>query len=406
MSREELIKKLHIQMFAHFKVTGMGGVLDEDSIRSDMLTKLLAYMSCHRKKEVTTQELVEVLWHDEDSDNPAGALKNLVYRLRTMMKKEWPDCDFIMTGRGAYKWNPEIEIETDTEEFEKYCNAALKERDIDEKLNLYLRAISLYKGAFLPKLSGEYWAASLSTYYHSTYLTIVKEAASLLEQRQRYEEMGQLCNYALQLDNLDESLHCYFIKALICQNKLKLATEQYKKAVDILYENLGVSPSEELREVYNELLKQTHEEEKNISAIQQELNDDNDQGAFLCEYGVFKKTYHLEKRRAERLGISVYLSLITVVPKLDVRTDSQAYLNIVNEGMEKLEDVLLHSLRSGDVISKYSGNQYVVLLPTCQYETAKMVMNRIENAFFASSKKKLKVKLQYSMDEMDFTPKR
>lgn len=405
MNKNQLTDKLQIQMFAHFKVTGMGGTLDEDGIRSDMLTKLLVYFFCHINKEVTTQELVDVLWHDENSDNPAGALKNLVYRLRTMMKKEWPEREFIITGRGSYKWNAAYPVEIDIEEFERSCKLASKETDKIKKIAAYRNALEFYKGMFLPKLTGEYWVASLSTYYHSLYLSAVKSMAVLLEEEERYAEMGQICGYALQLDNLEESIHCYFIKALIYQKKFKLAAEQYKKAVDMLYENLGVSPSAELREVYNELLKQTHEEEKNINAIQQELNDDADKGAFLCEYGVFKKTYHLEKRRAERMGISVFLSLITVSPSLDIRPDSQAYLNIIGEGMERLEYTLLHSLRSGDVISKYSGTQYIVLLPTCQYETAKMVMKRIEDSYMAYDKKKPKVRLQYSLDEMDFAPK-
>lgn len=402
MSRQEAEHTLYIQLFSHLRIDGMGAVLDEDSIRSDMLTKLLVYLFCYRKKEITTQELVEVLWQDEESDNPAGALKNLVYRLRTMLKKKWPDFEFIITGRGAYKWNTEVPVKADIEEFENIYEQAARAEDIEERIAAYKKAITLYKGDFLPKISAEYWVATISTYYHSMYISAVKTVSALLEQEERYEEMEAICSVVLQLDNLDEGIHCYLVKSLLYQKKIKLAAQQYKKAVDILYENLGVSPSEELRAVYEEILKQTHDEEKNISLIQQELNDDVQPGAFLCEYGVFKKTYHLEKRRAERLGISVYLSLVTIEPVLNIKKDSQAYLNIINEGMERLEWTLLHSLRSGDVVSKYSGSQFIILLPTCQYETAKMVMERIETAYYADVNKKLKVRLKYSLDEMDF----
>lgn len=403
MNRDMKTDQLHIQMFGHFKLTGMGGTLDEDAIRSDMLTKLLTYICSHRKKEITTQELVETLWYNEESENPTGALKNLVYRLRTMLKKEWPEFEFVLTGRGAYKWNADIPVVIDIEEFERHCEAAAAVEDLEEKLNHYKEAIKLYRGMFLPKFSGEYWVTSLSTYYHSIYLSAVKATVAIYEQQGKYEEMGQMCNYALQLDNLDEYLHCYFIMALIHQKKFKLAAEQYKKAVDNLYENLGVSPSEGLRRVYGELLKQTNEQAKSIDDIQKELTREENTGAFLCEYGVFREAYHLEKRRASRMGISVYLGLITVVPVLNVKEGSPIYLNIIRDGMEQLEKVLLHCLRSGDVISKFSGTQYIILLPTCQYETAKMVMNRIEEAYQLETKGKAKVKLRYSLDEMDFS---
>lgn len=289
---------------------------------------------------------------------------------------------------------------TDVDAFEAYWEEAGKECNTEQKIENYIKAIELYKGTFLIKLLGEYWVTSLSTYYHSMYLTAVKQAALLLKDAKRYEEMGRVCGNALQLDGLDESLHCYFIEALMKQKKTKLAMEQYKKAKKMLYEKLGVSCSQELQALYDELLKEMHEEEKSIHAIRQELNEDEEEGAFFCEYGVFRKTYHLEKRRAGRLGISVYMSLITVVPLLQLSPGTPAYLEVMNEGMERLEKVLRKSLRSGDVISKYSGSQYVVLLPTCQYETAKMVMERIENAFIDIEKKKPRVRLQYHLDEM------
>ena len=217
----------------------------------------------------------------------------------------------------------------------------------------------------------------------------------------RYEEMSQICNVAIALDNLDEELHCWFIKALIGQNKQKLAVEQYQKAVDLLYENLGVRPSKELRDIYDELLKQQHEQELDLSIIQKELKaDDNGRGAFLCEYGVFKKSYHLEIRRAGRLGMSIYLSLITLYPAAKLKADSEQYQSTINEGMDMMQKVLLSSLRTGDVISKYSAGQFIVMLPTCQYETATMVMERIQDKFYESDKRR-KLVVRYSVDEID-----
>lgn len=395
---------MFISMFGHFQMSGMGRSMGEEHIRSDMLTKLLVYITYHHKKEITIQELVDVLWQDEESDNPAGALKNLVYRLRTTLKKSWDGKEFVLTGRSSYKWNPDIEIETDADRFDRFCDKAARETEPDSKIHYYKEAIALYKGMFLPKLSGEYWVASLATYYHSMYISAVKSVVALLEKQERYEEMEQICRNALQMDNLDESLHCNFIRALLCQKKIKLAAEHYKKAADILYENLGVTPSKDLQEVYQQILKQINVEAESVFAVQEDLNDDENPGAFLCEYGVFKKTYQLEKRRAHRLGISVHLLLITVTTTIALKEDSKAHMNIINSGMNRLENVLLKNLRSGDVISKFSPTQYIVLLPTCQYESAKIVVNRIENAYQSYPDKKLKVKLQYSLGAMDYAP--
>lgn len=391
---------IRIQMFGRFAMEGNGAMLDEDKIRSGMMTKLIAYLLCFRKKEISTQELIEALWDEEDSDNPAGALKNLVYRLRTMLKKSWGDYDFIVTGRGTYRVNPDIPLVLDTEEFERYYREAEHTEDIDEKIRLYIKAATLYRGAFLPIIAGEYWAVSLSTYFHSMYLSAVKELARLLAETARYEEMSKVCGAALKMEPLEEDLYCLSIQALLGQNKLNLAKEQYRKAVDTLYENLGITPSQNLRKVYEEMLRQMHDEEMSLETIKTAMDEEAVAGAFLCEYGVFKKLYQLEKRRAERFGISEYLALVTVSPLHTLKPDSQAYLDVITEGMTALEDVLLHSLRAGDVITKYSGSQYMFLLPTCQYETAKVVLRRIENNF--NNVCKAKVRLQFGLEEMGF----
>lgn len=399
MEKERTTEKLYVQMFSHFAVSGMGGHLEEDGMRSEMLTKLFAYFLCHRNKEISTQELVEALWQDEESDNPAGALKNLVYRLRTMIKKEWDGCDFIQTGRGSYRWNEAIQAEMDAEIFEAYYQLGKQEQDEQKKLDAWLKACEIYKGEFLPKLAGEYWVASMTAYYHSLYMTVVKSTAGLLEKLGRSGETVRICTEALRIDSLDETIYGYLIRALVRQGEYKLAQQRYKNAELHLYESLGVSPSEELRATYEEILKQTHTEEKNLGIIQNELEEEPLPGAFLCEYGVFKKTYHLEKRRSERLGISVYLSLLTLEPTVSYHPESQAYLNVINEGMERMEQVLLSSLRAGDVIARYSGSQYIIMLPTCQYETAKMVMDRIVESYEQGTKRK-KIRLQYSLDEV------
>lgn len=83
----ENFPKLQVQMFGEFLITNHESVLNTEVIRSEMLTRLLTYMICNRKKSMTVQELTDFLWAEKESDNPAGALKNLMYRLRSLLKK-------------------------------------------------------------------------------------------------------------------------------------------------------------------------------------------------------------------------------------------------------------------------------------------------------------------------------
>ena len=390
--------ELTVRMYGEFQMTNQDGVLNAEVIRSDMLTRLLTYMICNRNKSVTAQELIEFLWAEKESDNPAGALKNLMYRLRNLLKKTWGAYDFIQTGKGTYQWNPEIILHVDMEEFELCCKNTGE--DIEEQLAMSRRVFSLYQGPLLPELSGEYWVISMSTYYQSMYLKLVKRFAKLLEEQKNFVEEEEVCRKAIQLEPLDEEIHCFLMRAMIAENKHKMAVEHYQETVKYLYDTLGVRPSEELQELYETMQRIQHDHESNIDIIQEDLKEKNlPTGAFLCEYGVFRKIYALESRSTSRMGISVHLSLVSMHLNFQSYSDGEIQHDKMKEGMALLEETLLRGLRASDVVCRYSVNQFLVMLPACQYEDAKMVMNRMKNMFYRSSKMK-DVILQYSIDEI------
>ena len=397
-------KILRVNMLGRLEVINSIGVLNDDNIRSEMVTRLFSYFLCHRDKMISVLELSDVLWPDDRSENPTGALKNLIYRLRNIVKNTLGNSDFILTGRGTYFWNKNIKVELDVEQFEQYVyEAKISNRTDDENVKLYSEAVRLYKGQFLPKMSSDHWVIPLVTYYHSLYLRTVKDLASLLEKKGRYEEVLGICTQAIDIDPLDEKLHYYFIKALIGQGKQNLAIEHYTAATTLLYENLGVKPTKQLWDIYREIVKEKNKQEMDVNVIQKDLQEAaKPSGIFLCEYGTFKEIYRLEARRAGRLGMSVYLALMTMIPSSRIPEESNTFLKVTNDAMVKMQQVLNRKMRIGDVVAKYSGSQYVVLLPTCTFETASMVLKRVLDEFYNITKQKT-VRVEYSLSELSLT---
>ena len=393
--------ELTVKMFGKFQVENEKGILNKENMRSEMLTRLLAYMISRREKDMTAQELIDVLWPDDQSDNPAGALKNLMYRLRKLMSRTWGDGGkYIVTGRGAYQLNPEFVFHIDIEEFEECCRQVFNSEDPAVQQENGKRAVELYQGMFLSELSSEYWVVSIATYYHSIYLTMVKKLAALLEKEKKFTDVEEICGKAIQIEPLDEEIHCFLLRAMIADNKQQLAASHYKETVKLLYDSLGVRPSGEMESIYEELQKIQHDHESNIDIIQEDLREEKASGAFFCEYGVFRKIYALESRSSRRLGISVHLALVSLYLDFQIQKDDQDYTDLIGVGMSVLEETLMKKLRSSDIVCRYSVNQFLVMLPACQYEDAKMVVNRLKDSFYRSGKTG-RLLLQYSIDELD-----
>lgn len=370
-----------------------------------MLTKLLVYILLHRDYPITIQELADALWNENETDNPAGALKNLMYRLRNILKKNLGDQEYILTSRGGYYWNPEVPICFDAEQFEGYCKEAQKSKDAFEQIICYEKAIAVYQGDFMPKIMDRHWVVTLSAYYHSLLLSAVKTLADLYMAEGKYEETVHLCSHGLRYDAVDEGLHCCMIMALIHQNKQKLAQECYDQAVKVLYDALGIRHSKQLEKVHTELLKMSKgTEAEAIETVHKDMQEDQaPEGAYICGYPVFREIYRLEARKIDRLGESEYIMLLTIqLKKSAASSNDQMDKFVMNQAMELLEKVLKEVLRIGDVAARYSDAQFVVMLPTCTYESCIGVSERVLRHFEERNKSN-RVDVKTDLEEVTTT---
>lgn len=386
-------------MLGGFGLKVDGNLLTDEINRSQKLWNVLCYLVAHRDRNVPQSEFIELFWPEDNSSNPINALKTLLYRVRALLEPMFPEgVEPILSQRGSYSWNRAIACDVDVDRFEALCRQAQDTAlPAQARMALYQEATTLYRGDFLPKLSGQMWVIPLSTHYHTLYIDAVKAYAALLEQADCFEEMDGLCNRASQLDPLDESIHILIVRALLRQGKDAAALAHYEMATDLLYRNLGVRPSEELRALYVEIMRVEKKLETDLEVIQRNLNEAAARpGAFFCEYGFFKEAYRLEVRRTIRNGTCVHIALITVA----LPDGGIPALGVLNTTMDQLLEVLLGNLRRGDVVSRYSGAQYVTMLPAANFEDSTMVMDRIVSIFYRQHRRNF-LKLSYKIRELD-----
>jgi DNA-binding SARP family transcriptional activator len=305
----------------------------------------------------------------------------------------------VRTNRGSYQWNPEVEVEVDVEHFEKLLSAAKQEVAYEKAAVLYEQAIALYQGEFMPRLTDLHWIFTLNTYYHSLYLTCVKGLAEIYGRMERYEDLERLSTEALRFESGDEELYCYQIEARMHSGKISLALESYDNAHRIMEEDLGIRKTTVLEKVYEELLaisKGGAADE--IEEIKKDIEEEDPTGAFQCGYPVFKEIYHLEVRRSMRTGEPENLVLFTIEPKPE---DPPEVANFrVRQAMNGMQETIRRCLRAGDVVSRYSDTQFVVLLPTCTRELALMVANRVLTNLYEKNEKYKKVNIKINVEQI------
>ena len=192
---------IEIQLLGKFAITRGERRLGETHGRVNKVWVLIEYLLAHRGTTISQERMIEVLWGDEECGNPIGALKNLVYRARNLLRElDGPgeQTTYIVFQRNTYAWNPALPCVVDVEEMNRLWRLAIqKDRAIEERIHDYSCVVELYQGEFLPKSSDLDWVVVKNAYYSTMFTDCVMGLVQLMIARKHYEEIIRLCEYAL-----------------------------------------------------------------------------------------------------------------------------------------------------------------------------------------------------------------
>lgn len=87
----------------------------------------LQYLIVNHARHISSEELIERFWAEDESSAPGNALRNMLFKVRSFLKNMFPEQEeLFMTFPGFYAWAPDICVELDTELFEELCVKARK----------------------------------------------------------------------------------------------------------------------------------------------------------------------------------------------------------------------------------------------------------------------------------------
>ena len=375
------IFELQVRMFGELSLNCVEAQLSEKAGRSKKVWALIAYLLANRGREVSQERMMEELWPEGDYDDPAHVLKNLAYRARNMLKglcsertQEW-----IRFENNTYVWNKDIPCCVDAEEFERFWNAAKSAGcSEEERISNEMAAFQLYAGEYLPGFSFHEWAVAKNAYFSTLYRRCVLSLMQDLTHADRATEAIYVGEKAVGLCPFEEEIHRLLMSAYTAAGRPKQAIDHYHRISERFLDEFGVGLSEETVRLYKEIVKNLHDVETDLVSIKEDLMESNKKnGAFFCDYDIFKNIYRLYARSMLRNGASIYVGLLTLTDsKGDIPPEER-----IKTAMDGLRESTVNCLRKGDVVALYSSAQLVLMLPYTSYENGQMVLRRVVAAF-------------------------
>lgn len=372
---------LYVKTFGGFSLSWNGKLITgEVKSNESQFSYIMQLLLHYGAGGVPRDTLEKVLFEDRDINDVRHAIRSVIYNAKKKLKAAGlPDVNYIEQKKGIYYWTGEVKTVEDAAEFERFCREAEAEKDLDNKLGLYMDACHCYTGEFLENQAGMLWVAQEAKKYRAMFCACVEHAVQLLRINQDYLQMEELGLYAAKINPLAD-WETVTMEALVSLGRYEEARKFYEDTVDFYFQKEGLRPSPRLMEMFNKLGSQLDCEFDALEDIQTFLSEGKDSvtGGYLCPYPVFQGVYRMVERMMERGGQSVYLMMCVVV---DSKGNPMKEGDVLDDLSQRLGDAIRHSVRHSDAVTKYGRGRYLVLLVNTTREDCGIIQKRINYRF-------------------------
>ena len=173
-------------------------------------------------------------------------------------------------------------------------------------------------------------------------------------------------------DPFDEKALEFHLRSLMAQGKDAEALYEYERMERMFSDFLGVSFSENMRNLYDQIQKPEIVGGQPLEDVLNEWLDGADfPGAFYCDLSLFKTMYQIGSRSIARSGKGAYLV------RLDTRKEPGAKDGGV---MKQLGMEIPGRLRMGDLFTLASPNQYLIMLHNITEDDCNTLVTRIKSS--------------------------
>ena len=320
--------------------------------------ELLALLALNGRAPLSNEALAGLLWTDEESHNPAGALKNAAYSLRRLLEQRHAGRELVTVEDKQYRLATDLTLEVDLWRAGELAEQAACQPEPDRALEAWQQLSGICCGDFLPQLAERPWVAAQAALVRDGCLAAARRAAALLlkkETRQAARQALAVCGEALLTNPGDLELQMSRFAAMQQLNMKAAVRSQYPLLAALLMEQQGKAPPARLRAIHQWATEGGGRGREEMLRVRQKLarhEENAPPGPYFCEYDQLPMLYAMARRHGARSGQTAALVLATAGVEPGVTAD----------GEQALRSVLSQTLRRGDVCCRYGHDQYLALL--------------------------------------------
>jgi DNA-binding SARP family transcriptional activator len=203
------------------------------------------YLLTHRERPIPRDALMEIFWPEGSPESARNSLNVAMHGLRQALRAVTND-PVIVFQNGVYRFNPDLRIWLDVDEFRRYVQSGRRLEDAGNVFGAaaeYERAITLYYGDLMADDLADDWPVLTRERLRVAYLDTLDRLSHIRFSQDQYNACVSLCELLLAQDSCREDAHCRLMHCYSRLGQHHLALRQYQICRDALREELDVEPA-------------------------------------------------------------------------------------------------------------------------------------------------------------------
>lgn len=233
---------LRIHLFGPFEIFRKGQLLTNQDWRSQQTRSIAKILIARRRKVVTSDQIIELVWPD---DLPDIARSRLHVRISQLRKAIGGGKAFLQTLDGGYIFTPDASCWLDVDEFQAWITEAQRYQESGQQpqaIQTYELARSLYRDDYLVEDLYSDWTVAEREFYRERFLDLLIELSECYAQQGRFRLATTRAREALAIDPLREIIYVRLMLYHYYAGERTQALNVFERCQKVLAEELSVSP--------------------------------------------------------------------------------------------------------------------------------------------------------------------
>ncbi|PRO66157.1 AfsR/SARP family transcriptional regulator [Alkalicoccus urumqiensis] len=251
LGNSSIEKKLGMTMFRQVSITKNGDLGRPFRWRTSKVQQLFLYLLQKRFQLVGKRELVELLWPEYEEKKAYSQLYTAIYHIRKMLKPYEHHFEIRSVSEGYMLVLHHVTLDVD--EFEQMASSSIPVSE--ETIREYERVMRMYNGDYLEQYD-YVWAERERARLRSLWITTASVMLTWYKENRRTEAALRMASQLTEADPLNEMWYLELMKLYKSTGQYPYIRSAYRKLEQTLSEELETEPGKEIRDWFEQFLKE------------------------------------------------------------------------------------------------------------------------------------------------------